>query len=62
MKITIEHHDETITIDTSEDLDVHDMLYVFLRVMMMMSYTPDSVDSAIVTKYHELNFKHNDNN
>lgn len=62
MKITIEHHDETITIDTSEDLDVHDMLYVFLRVMMMMSYSPDSVDSAIVTKYHELNFKHNDNN
>ena len=62
MKITIEHHDETITIDTAEDLDVHDMLYVFLRVMMMMSYTPDSVDSAIVTKYHELNFKHNDNN
>ena len=62
MKITIEHHDETITIDTSEDLDVHDMLYVFLRVMMMMSYTPESVDSAIVTKYHELNFKHNDNN
>ena len=62
MKITIEHHGETITIDTSEDLDVHDMLYVFLRVMMMMSYTPESVDSAIVTKYHELNFKHNDNN
>ena len=62
MKITIEHHDETITIDTSEDLDVHEMLYVFLRVMMMMSYTPESVDSAIVTKYHELNFKNNDNN
>ena len=62
MKITIEHHDETITIDTSEDLDVHDMLYVFLRVMMMMSYNPESVDSAIVTKYHELNFKNNDNN
>ncbi len=62
MKIAIEYHDETVMIDTSEHLDVHDMLDVFLRTMLMMGYTPESVDSAIVTKYHELNFKNNDNN
>lgn len=55
MKITVEYHNEKVTIDVLDDLDVHEMLDVMLRLMAVMTYTKQSIDNAVLQRVDEIN-------
>jgi hypothetical protein len=54
MKITIQQYSEEIVVDVSDDIDVHDMLDVFIRLMLMVSYQKNSVDNAILERARQI--------
>lgn len=54
MKITIQQYSEEIVVDVSDDIDVHDMLDVFIRLMLMVSYQKNSVDDAILERARQI--------
>jgi hypothetical protein len=55
MKITVEGHNEKVTIDVLDDLDVHEMLDVMLRLMAVMTYSRQSIEDAVLQKSYEFN-------
>lgn len=60
MKITVEGHNEKVTIDVLDELDVHEMLDVMLRLMAVMTYTRQSIEDAVVQKAYDFNVNKND--
>lgn len=54
MKITIQQYSEEIVVDVSDDIDVHDMLDVFIRLMLMVSYQKKNVDDAILERARQI--------
>ncbi len=60
MKITVEYHNEKVTIDVLDDLDVHEMLDVMLRLMAVMTYSRQNIENAVVEKSYEFNVNKND--
>ena len=48
MKIRIDYYDLGLTIEQPDDISASELLEVFTRAMMMMSYHPDSVKSAVL--------------
>lgn len=60
MKITVEGHNEKVTIDVLDDLDVHEMLDVMLRLMAVMTYSRQNIENAVVQKSYEFNVNKND--
>jgi hypothetical protein len=55
MKITVEGYNEKVTIDVLDDLDVHEMLDVMLRLMAIMTYSRQNIENAVVEKAYEFN-------
>jgi hypothetical protein len=55
MKITVEGYNEKVTIDVLDDLDVHEMLDVMLRLMAIMTYSKQNIENAVVEKSYEFN-------
>ena len=48
MKIKIDYYDLGLTIEQSDDISAGELLEVFTRAMIMMSYHPDSVKNAVL--------------
>ncbi len=54
MKITIQQYSEQIVVDISDDIDVHDMLDVYIRLMLMTTYQKKSIDDAILERARQI--------
>lgn len=54
MKITVEHYDEKYTCETADDISPTELLGLMCRFMLLMGYPPQTVQNAIVNKFHEL--------
>ncbi len=54
MKITIQQYSEQIVVDISDDIDVHDMLDVYIRLMLMTTYQKKSIDNAILERARQI--------
>ena len=48
MKIRIDYYDLGLTIEQPDDISAGELLEVFTRAMIMMSYHPDSVKNAVL--------------
>lgn len=48
MKIKIDYYDLGLTIEKPDDISAGELLEVFTRAMIMMSYHPDSVKNAVL--------------
>ena len=48
MKVRIDYYDLGLTIEQPDDISAGELLEVFTRAMVMMSYHPDSVKSAVL--------------
>ena len=48
MKVRIDYYDLGLTIEQPDDISAGELLEVFTRTMIMMSYHPDSVRSAVI--------------
>ena len=48
MKIRIDYYDLGLTIEQPDDISASELLEVFTRAMVMMSYHPDSVKNAVL--------------
>ncbi len=54
MKITIQQYSEQIVVDISDDIDVHEMLDVYIRLMLMTTYQKKSIDNAILERARQI--------
>ena len=48
MKIKIDYYDLGLTIEQPDDISASELLEIFTRAMIMMSYRPDSVKDAVL--------------
>lgn len=48
MKIRIDYYDLGLTIEQPDDILASELLEIFTRAMVMMSYHPDSVKNAVL--------------
>ena len=48
MKIRIDYYDLGLAIEQPDDISAGELLEIFTRAMIMMSYHPDSVKSAVL--------------
>ena len=48
MKIRIDYYDLGLTIEQPDDISADELLEVFTRAMVMMSYHPNSVKDSIL--------------
>ena len=48
MKIRIDYYDLGLTIEQPDDISAGELLEVFTRAMVMMSYHPDTVKDAVL--------------
>ena len=48
MKIRIDYYDLGLTIEQPDDISAGELLEIFTKAMVMMSYHPDSVKSAVL--------------
>ena len=48
MKIKIDYYDLGLTIEQPDDISVDELLEVFTRAMIMMSYHPNTVKNAVL--------------
>ena len=48
MKIKIDYYDLGLTIEQPDDISASELLEIFTRAMIMMSYHPDSVKNAVL--------------
>ena len=48
MKIRIDYYDLGLTIEQPDDILACELLEIFTRAMVMMSYHPDSVKNAVL--------------
>ena len=48
MKIKIDYYDLGLTIEQPDDISAGELLEVFTRAMVMMSYHPDTVKDAVL--------------
>ena len=55
MKIRIDYYDLGLTIEQPDDISTDELLEVFTRAMIMMSYHPDSVKNAVINLAEEYN-------
>ena len=55
MKIKIDYYDLGLTIEQPDDISTDELLEVFTRAMIMMSYHPDSVKNAVINLAEEYN-------
>lgn len=53
MKIKIDYYDLGLTIEQPDDISADELLEVFTRAMVMMSYHPDSVKGAVINLAEE---------
>lgn len=53
MKIRIDYYDLGLTIEQPDDISTDELLEVFTRAMIMMSYHPDSVKNAVINLAEE---------
>ena len=53
MKIKIDYYDLGLTIEQPDDISAGELLKVFTRAMVMMSYHPDSVKNAVINLAEE---------
>ena len=53
MKIKIDYYDLGLTIEHPDDISAGELLETFTRAMVMMSYHPDSVKSAVLNLAEE---------
>ena len=48
MKIKIDYYDLGLTIEQPDDISASELLEIFTRAMIMMSYHPDTVKNAVL--------------
>lgn len=48
MKIKIDYYDLGLTIEQPDDISAGELLEVFTRAMVMMSYHPDTVKDVVI--------------
>ena len=53
MKVRIDYYDLGLTIEQPDDISADELLELFTRAMIMMSYHPDSVKSAVLNLAEE---------
>ena len=53
MKIKIDYYELGLTIEQPDDISADELLEVFTRAMVMMSYYPDSVKNAVLNLAEE---------
>lgn len=53
MKIKIDYYDLGLTIEQPDDISADELLEVFTRAMIMMSYHPDTVKNAVLNLAEE---------
>ena len=53
MKIKIDYYDLGLTIEQPDDISADELLEVFTRAMVMMSYHPDIVKDAVLNLAEE---------
>lgn len=53
MKIKIDYYDLGLTIEQPDDISAGELLEVFTRAMVMMSYHSDSVKNAVINLAEE---------
>lgn len=53
MKIKIDYYELGLTIEQPDDISADELLEVFTRAMVMMSYHPDSVKNAVLNLAEE---------
>ena len=53
MKIRIDYYDLGLTIEQPDDISADELLEIFTRAMVMMSYHSDSVKNAVINLAEE---------
>lgn len=48
MKIKIDYYDLGLTIEQPDDISAGDLLELFTKAMVMMSFHPDTVKNAVI--------------
>ena len=48
MKIRIDYYDLGLTVERPDDISASELLEVFTRAMVMMSYHPDTVKDVVI--------------
>ena len=59
MKIKIDYYDLGLTIEQPDDISASELLEIFTRAMIMMSYHPDTVKNAVLELADEYESSNN---
>ena len=57
MQIEVWHYDNRYTMTLNEELSADDLLEHWYRMMVLLGYHPESVDSAVLLKAEEIETK-----